>query len=87
MKKIYFAPTPWSSARDVLEDYRWQTPNGDVTKIYSELYELTKSDLNEWGVKFHELVMGKAHYDLLIDDKAMNSRNATLETISDFLKE
>jgi hypothetical protein len=27
MKKIYFAPTPWSGSNDVLDDYRFQTPN------------------------------------------------------------
>lgn len=26
MKKIYFAPTPWASSSNVLEDYRHQTP-------------------------------------------------------------
>jgi len=31
MKKIYFAPTPWSSSANVLEDYRHQTPNNSGT--------------------------------------------------------
>jgi hypothetical protein len=46
--------------------------NGDVNKIYSNLYSLTFDQLNSWGVKFHELVMGKLHYDVLIDDKVVN---------------
>ena len=46
---------------------------GDVSKVYSELYELTKQQLVNWGVKHHELVMGKIHFDLLIDDKAVDS--------------
>jgi hypothetical protein len=29
----------------------------------------------EWGIKHHQLIMGKAHYDLLIDDKVVNSKN------------
>lgn len=34
---------------------------------------LTESQLSEWGVKFHELIMNqKPHYDLLVDDKAIN---------------
>lgn len=45
--------------------------NGDVSVVYSKLYELTKSQLLEWQVKFHRLVMGKIHYDMLIDDKCM----------------
>jgi hypothetical protein len=28
--------------------------------------------LDAWGVKYHELRLGKPVYDLFIDDKAMN---------------
>jgi hypothetical protein len=28
--------------------------------------------LSEWGLDFDELVMGKPHFDLLIDDKAIS---------------
>lgn len=45
---------------------------GDVKKIYDELYDLTLKQLNEWGIKFHSLVMGKIHYDVLVDDKTFN---------------
>jgi hypothetical protein len=34
---------------------------------------LTENQLNEWGVKYHELRMGKPAFDLLIDDKTLNS--------------
>jgi hypothetical protein len=47
--------------------------NKDVSKIYENLYDLTTSHLRLWGVKYHELIMGKIHYDILIDDKAINS--------------
>ena len=46
---------------------------GNVALVYSNLYELTKKQLKDWGIKYHQLVMGKQHYDLLIDDKAVNS--------------
>lgn len=59
------------------------TFSGDVSKIYSNLYSLTLEQLKKWGVDFHELVMGKLHYDLLIDDKALNSLN--VESIGDFI--
>jgi len=49
------------------------TFSNNVTKIYQNLYNLTKNHLDEWGVKYHELIMGKEHYDLLIDDKVINS--------------
>jgi len=47
------------------------TLNGDVKEIYSKLYDITLSSLEKWGVKHNGLYMGKIHYDLLIDDKAM----------------
>jgi hypothetical protein len=50
---------------------------GNVSDIYTNLYELTLNQLDVWGVKYHQLVMGKLHYDLLIDDKACNSINIT----------
>ena len=46
---------------------------GSVPDIYTNLYNLTTGQLNLWGVKYHQLVMGKLHYDLLIDDKAVFS--------------
>jgi hypothetical protein len=46
---------------------------GNVNDIYSNLYELTLNQLAAWDVKYHQLIMGKIHYDLLIDDKAVNS--------------
>ena len=46
---------------------------GNINNIYSNLYELTLKQLDDWGVKYHQLIMGKIHYDLLIDDKAVNS--------------
>ncbi len=47
--------------------------DGNITKVYSKLYELTKKQVNDWGIKHHTLVMGKQEYDILIDDKAVNS--------------
>jgi len=45
---------------------------GDVNKVHVELYEITLQSLKEWGIKHHGLVMGKLHYDMLIDDKTIN---------------
>jgi len=47
------------------------TFGGDVNLVYSNLYELTIKQLLNWGIKYHQLIMGKIHYDLLIDDKCM----------------
>ena len=35
-------------------------------------YDVTKSQLEEWGAKHHELRMGKPAFDVLVDDKAMS---------------
>jgi hypothetical protein len=37
--------------------------------------ELTKQQLEQWGVKHHELKMFKPKYDFWIDDKAINSED------------
>lgn len=37
--------------------------------------DVTQWQLNEWGVKFHELKFEKPCYDLLIDDKAINVKD------------
>lgn len=39
----------------------------------NELYKLTLNQLKEWNVKFHELRFGKPFFDVLIDDRSINS--------------
>ncbi len=56
------------------------TYNGDVSQIYANLFELTTQHLKEWGVNYHQLIMGKPHYDLLVDDKALDSRHVKTYT-------
>jgi len=42
--------------------------------VAEELFrELTERQLNEWGCKYHELIMGKPSGDVYIDDKGVNS--------------
>jgi hypothetical protein len=36
---------------------------------------VTEKQLQEWGVKYHELKFGKPYYDLFIDDRNMNTRD------------
>ena len=33
---------------------------------------LTEKQLNQWGVKYHNLIMGKPYADYYIDNKAIN---------------
>jgi hypothetical protein len=46
------------------------TARGTLSNI--NFFEITYAQLKKWGVKFHELRMGKPAFDLLIDDKTFN---------------
>jgi len=51
---------------------KYFTARGSVSGI--DWTELTTLQLQRWGAKYHELIMNKKpHYDLLIDDKAINA--------------
>lgn len=47
------------------------TARGTMTGI--NWFEITYNQLKEWNVKFHELRMGKPAFDILIDDRVLNS--------------
>jgi hypothetical protein len=38
---------------------------------HKAFYELTKEQLSEWGVKYHDLFLGKPAGDFYIDDKGI----------------
>lgn len=44
--------------------------NGDSNLAISQFYELTRSQLDSWSVKYHKLILGKPSGDVYIDDKA-----------------
>ena len=46
------------------------TARGSTTGI--DWHELTFSQVNSWGIKFHELKLGKPSADIYIDDKGCN---------------
>ena len=51
-------------------------PHHEAKQKAEELLKpLTKCQLDIWGCKYHELIMGKPHADIFIDDKAMNSED------------
>jgi len=47
------------------------TARGTLTGI--DWMDVTKEQFEKWGVKHHEVHMGKPYYDLFICDKAINS--------------
>ena len=49
------------------------TARGSVTQI--DWLEFTKKQLTKWGVKYHDVRVGKPHFDLYICDKAINSES------------
>jgi uncharacterized HAD superfamily protein len=49
----------------------WTARGGNSGKDWSEL---TKNQLEEWGVKYTELRMNKPSYDFWIDDNAYNGK-------------
>ena len=48
----------------------WTARGGNSGKDWSQL---TKAQLEDWGVKYTELRMNKPSYDFWIDDKAYNA--------------
>ena len=48
------------------------TARGTVSGI--NWTELTIEQLNKWGAKYHEVILGKPHFDLYICDKSINSK-------------
>lgn len=41
-------------------------------KAIDEFYNFTKKQLDEWGVKYHSLFLGKPAGDLYVDDKGIS---------------
>ena len=42
---------------------------------HEAFYELTRTQLIEWGVKFHDLFLGKPAGDIYIDDKGIKDED------------
>ena len=49
--------------------------NNSVNFAYESFYDLTHSQLKDWGVKFHQLFLGKPAGDHYIDDKGVNDED------------
>jgi len=48
---------------------------GDVVKSYELFYDLTKSQLDKFGVRYNKIILGKPAADLYIDDKGINDED------------
>ena len=49
--------------------------NNNQEEAIGLMYEFTKKQLDLWGVKYHELFLGKPSGDIYIDDKGMNDED------------
>tara|TARA_R110000824_G_scaffold45728_1_gene132040 strand:+ start:11715 stop:12056 length:342 start_codon:yes stop_codon:yes gene_type:complete len=47
----------------------------DAQKAIDTFYDMTTSQLDEWGVKHHQLFLGKPAGDIYVDDKGVRDRN------------
>lgn len=52
-----------------------KTYDGNILKVYHVYYNFTIEQLNSWGVKYNQLVLGKPSADYYIDDKGINDEN------------
>lgn len=51
----------------------------DINTAYTKGYDLTKSQIDSWGIKYHKLILGKPSYDVIIDDKHYNYSDSWLD--------
>ena len=49
--------------------------NNSTAYAHKAFYELTKGQLDSWGIKYHSLFLGKPAADYYIDDKAIKDTN------------
>ena len=42
-------------------------------KSGKDWFDFTTNQIENWGVKYHKLIMGKPQFDIFIDDKALNN--------------
>lgn len=46
----------------------------------------TEAQLLSWGLQYHELILGKPHYDLFVDDKALSEVHYQWESAQNLLQ-
>ena len=54
------------------------------TRSGVDWHDITKNQLDNWGVKYHELVVGKKpHYDIVVDDKSITPWHFRSDLVGD----
>jgi hypothetical protein len=49
--------------------------NGNIAKVYEKYYVFTNAQLLGWGLKFHQLILGKPAADFYVDDKGVKDED------------
>ncbi len=55
--------------------------NNDIVKVNEHGFTKTKKQLEDWGLKFNKLLLGKPEYDIIIDDKSIFFKSNWFENI------
>jgi len=63
------------------------TCKGDLKLVKKKGYLKTKRQLKKWRVKYHQFIMGKPSYDLIIDDKGLGFKKNWLKELKNYLNE
>ncbi len=50
--------------------------NENKTLAKKQGYNFTKKQLNNWGLKYNELLFGKPSFDIYVDDKNLNFKES-----------
>jgi len=58
--------------------------NGNAKKAKKFGYKKTFNQLKKWKLKFHELILGKPSYDLIIDDKALGFSKSWIKKLKNY---
>ena len=65
----------------------WQLHFVCLQYLHEKFHKKTIKQIKKWKIKYNQIVFGKLSYDLLIDDKVINSKNLiNLKNILKFLK-
>ena len=48
---------------------------GSIHGAYQSCFEITKRQLEEWGCKYHKLILGKPAGDVYVDDRAVSDQS------------
>lgn len=52
-----------------------KTYDGNIEKVYHIYHNFTIEQLNNWGVKYHKLLLGKPSADVYVDDRGKSDEN------------